>query len=183
MSGGLHEFRLAGARRVLREAGYADLAPLLDGAVPAPVEPVPVEPAPVNPAKAYDPMVALLGAPEVFCLCVVDGRIRGPDGWGKLSAGLGLLVRALRAGGEPVEHEYTEQSCERTLRAARADLAEIAPNLADLILPPTVRGDTVRVVTRRPVRVEIVDRLSSEVYGRSPGYVPPQQDLSRMRRG
>lgn len=151
MTGGLHEFRRSAAKRILREAGYADFAQLLDAPAP-PVEPAPAEPVP-------HPLDQLVDDPPVHAFLLVDGRVRGADGWCRLSRGLRLLLRVLQAAGEPVGHGYTSPSCERVLRAARRQLAEIDERLADLILTPVVGDETVTVATRRPVEIVIRERL------------------------
>lgn len=180
MNATMHEWRIAAARRLLREHGFGDLAPMVDRG-PS-VEPPAVAEREPAPAKTPDPALALLDEPEAFHLAVVDGRVRGPDGWTKLTRGLSLLFKGLQADGAAVRHGYTPGSCERTLRGARRSLAEVAPKLADLILSPVAHEGTVRVCTRRPVRLVIVDQVTTEVLGSKPEWWNPPQDLHGRRR-
>lgn len=163
---GLHEFRLAGARRLLRENGYADLAPMLDGPPPpAPVEPARVEPTPV------DPMARLLEAPEIIRLNSADGYLSGRRGTVPYSGALQLLVTALQAGGEPVEHGYaTGATAERILRRARAAMDDVDSGLASLVLPPRCTDSVVRVQTRRPIVLEVVDYVPGPTRPMSSGW-------------
>lgn len=160
------------AVEVLREAGHAEAADwvgrlgmspsgflrwLAERGLPLRVEPEP-EPEPEVPARSA--VAAMLldddGAPS-FRLRI-DGRLlRGPRGRVRLSPALRLLLRALQAPGEWVAHEYTPQSGERLLRAARSDLGYIAPELAERVATPTVERGRVRVGYRDPTRLIVRD--------------------------
>lgn len=151
-------FYLSGAIRTLREAGYADLVEPFREFLAQWVEPDPAptpapEPAPTTPHV----LDLLLDQPSEHLLRVVDGYLIGKGGSTRMTQGLRLLLAALQVSPAPVGHPYTAGSCERILRAARADLAEVDAKLAEKVRPPIVREHEVRVVTRRPVRVVLVE--------------------------
>lgn len=159
------------AVEVLREAGHAEAADwvgrlgmppsgflrwLAERGLPLRVEP---EPEPEEPAPSA--VAAMLldddDAAPSFRLRI-DGRLlRGPRGRVRLSPALRLLLRALQAPGEWVAHEYTPQSGERLLRAARSDLGYIAPELAERLAVPIVEPGRVRVGYRDPTRLVVRD--------------------------
>lgn len=141
--------RIEAAQRLLEAHGFADLARWLDGYPPVGQ---PEEPAPSAVAR-----MLLDDVPSAFALWV-DGRLlRGPRGRVRLSPALRLLLRALQAPGEWVAHEYTPQSGERLLRAARSDLGYIAPELAERVATPIVEPGRVRVGYRDPTRLVVRD--------------------------
>lgn len=161
------------AVRVLRDAGHAEAADwvgrlgmspsgflrwLAERGLPLRFEPEP-GPEPEEPARSA--VAAMLldddDAAPSFRLRI-DGRLlRGPRGRVRLSPALRLLLRALQAPGEWVAHEYTPQSGERLLRAARSDLGYIAPELAERVATPLVEPGRVRVGYRDPTRLIVRD--------------------------
>jgi len=148
-------FYLSGAIRTLREAGYADLVEPFREFLAQWVEPDPApapEPAPTTPHV----LDLLLDQPTEHLLRVADGYLIGKSGSARMTQGLRLLLAALQAPGA-VEHAYTRQSCERTLRHARKALEGVDSRLAEVVRPPVVGDHEVRVLTRRPVRLVLVE--------------------------
>lgn len=140
----------AAALRALAEAGHADL-----------VEPTRAF---LNARKRVEPGVLdkLLAKPQEHALVVDCGYLVGPDGTHRYTPGLRVLIEALQAP-RPIAHGFGSRlSAERSLLTARKALEKVDKRLAALISPPVVRDKQVRVLSRVPVLVSVVEAPEPE---------------------
>lgn len=136
--------------RTLAEAGHADLAEPVRTFLQARQR---VEPGALD---------RLLSKPQEHALVVDCGYLVGPDGSHRHSPGLRVLIEALQARG-PIAHGFGGRlSAERSLLTARKALAKVDKRLEALVRPPIVRDKQVRVLSRVPVLVSVVEAPEPE---------------------